>query len=172
MTTIGMHYEVIPGKELDFKNGFNGVLGVMNTMFAAVTQRRKDIAMLRILGFARWQVLFSFLVEALLLSLIGGSLGCALGTLANGCEGFIQNAGLAYTAQTSNADSGRCGQQWNGEAYGGISNPAYGRLTIGRQNSLQLDNLASKQPERPVGVAFRRRSKARGDDFRLLLSVE
>ena len=42
-----------------------GVLGVMNTMFAAVTQRRKDIAMLRILGFARWQVLVSFLIEAL-----------------------------------------------------------------------------------------------------------
>jgi predicted porin len=68
------------------------------------------------------------------------------GTLSNGCEGFIQNAGIAYAAQTSNADSGRCGQQWNGEAYGGLSNPAYGRLTIGRQNSMMLDNLAIYDP--------------------------
>ena len=34
-----------------------GVFGVMNTMFAAISQRTKDIGMLRILGFARWQVL-------------------------------------------------------------------------------------------------------------------
>src|SRR5262249_55644583 len=32
-----------------------GVMGVMNTMFAAVSQRVKDIGVLRILGFARWQ---------------------------------------------------------------------------------------------------------------------
>jgi ABC-type lipoprotein release transport system permease subunit len=76
-----------------------GVLGVMNTMFAAVAQRRKDIAMLRILGFARWQVLLSFLVEALLLSLIGGSLGCMLGSLAHGwtANSLIGNRNMAFT---------------------------------------------------------------------------
>jgi ABC-type lipoprotein release transport system permease subunit len=61
-----------------------GVFGVMNTMFAAVSQRTKDIGVLRILGFARWQVLSSFFLEALLLAFIGGLLGCALGSLANG----------------------------------------------------------------------------------------
>jgi ABC-type lipoprotein release transport system permease subunit len=76
-----------------------GVLGVMNTMFAAVAQRRKDIAMLRILGFARWQVLLSFLVEALLLSLVGGSLGCMLGSLAHGwtANSLIGNRNMAFT---------------------------------------------------------------------------
>jgi heme-degrading monooxygenase HmoA len=39
MTTIGMHYEVIPGKETDFKNGFNGVLGVMKTLAGHVQSR-------------------------------------------------------------------------------------------------------------------------------------
>jgi predicted porin len=68
------------------------------------------------------------------------------GELANGCESFIQNAGVTYTAQTSNADSGRCGQALNGPAYGGISNPLYGTLTVGRQQSLQLDGIAKYDP--------------------------
>ena len=42
-----------------------GVLGVMNTMFAAISQRSKDIGVLRLLGFTRWQVTVSFLLESL-----------------------------------------------------------------------------------------------------------
>jgi putative ABC transport system permease protein len=61
-----------------------GVFGIMNTMFAAVSQRTKDIGVLRILGYARWQVLVSFFLEAMLIAIIGGVLGCALGFLANG----------------------------------------------------------------------------------------
>jgi putative ABC transport system permease protein len=61
-----------------------GVFGVMNTMFAAIRQRTSDIGVLRILGFARWQVLMSFLLEALLIAALGGLLGCAVGYLING----------------------------------------------------------------------------------------
>src|SRR5262249_36343038 len=61
-----------------------GVFGVMNTMFAAISQRINDIAVLRILGFAPWQVLVSFLLESLLIALAGGLLGCAVGSLAGG----------------------------------------------------------------------------------------
>ena len=61
-----------------------GVFGVMNTMFAAISQRIKDIGVLRILGFARWQILVSFFLESLVLALVGGLLGCALGSLADG----------------------------------------------------------------------------------------
>jgi hypothetical protein len=61
-----------------------GVFGVMNTMFAAIRQRTKDIGILRTLGFARWQILISFLVESLLMATLGGLVGCALGYLANG----------------------------------------------------------------------------------------
>ncbi len=61
-----------------------GVFGVMNTMFAAISGRTKDIAMLRIVGFARWQILVSFFLESLAISLFGGLLGCALGFLTNG----------------------------------------------------------------------------------------
>jgi ABC-type lipoprotein release transport system permease subunit len=61
-----------------------GVFGVMNTMFAAISQRIKDIGMLRILGFARWQLLLSFFLETLLIAAVGGLLGLAVGSLANG----------------------------------------------------------------------------------------
>lgn len=61
-----------------------GIFGVMNTMFAAVSQRTADIGVLRILGFSRWQILGSFLLESLLIALVGGAAGCALGSLAHG----------------------------------------------------------------------------------------
>jgi putative ABC transport system permease protein len=63
-----------------------GVFGVMNTMFAAISARTRDIGVLRILGFARWQILMSFFLESLVIALIGGALGCALGSLADGWE--------------------------------------------------------------------------------------
>jgi putative ABC transport system permease protein len=72
-----------------------GALGIMNTMFAAISQRGKDIGVLRILGFTRGQVLMSFLLESLVIALIGGLMGCALGYLANGltATSFVQSSG-------------------------------------------------------------------------------
>ncbi len=61
-----------------------GVFGVMNTMFAAIAQRTKDIGVMRILGFGRWQILISFFLESLLIALAGGLIGVALGSLADG----------------------------------------------------------------------------------------
>jgi cell division protein FtsX len=55
-----------------------GVFGVMNTMFAAIAQRASDIGVLRILGFARWQILASFMLESLAIALAGGLVGCTL----------------------------------------------------------------------------------------------
>jgi putative ABC transport system permease protein len=65
---------------------FGGVFGVMNTMFAAVSQRSKDIGVLRILGFSRLHVQASFLLESLVLALAGGALGCALGCIVHGTK--------------------------------------------------------------------------------------
>ncbi len=68
------------------------------------------------------------------------------GQLSDGCSSFLQNAGVNYNQQTSNADSGRCGQMFNGVAYAGVSNSSYGTLTFGRQQSFQLDGLAAYDP--------------------------
>jgi ABC-type lipoprotein release transport system permease subunit len=61
-----------------------GVFGVMNTMFAAISQRTRDIGVLRIMGFAPWQVLVSFFIESLWIALAGGLLGLAIGYLTDG----------------------------------------------------------------------------------------
>jgi ABC-type lipoprotein release transport system permease subunit len=58
-----------------------GVLGVMVTMFAAISQRTKDLGVLRLLGFKRFQILCSFLVESLVIAAIGGVIGLALSYL-------------------------------------------------------------------------------------------
>jgi hypothetical protein len=68
------------------------------------------------------------------------------GKLSDGCSSFIQNAGVAYTQQNSNADSGRCGQAFNGQLYGGLSSKQFGTLTIGRQNSFELDAIGAYDP--------------------------
>ncbi len=56
--------------------------GAMNTMYAAVAARTREIATLRALGFSRISVLTSFVIESLFLALLGGIVGCFLGLLA------------------------------------------------------------------------------------------
>ncbi len=68
------------------------------------------------------------------------------GELDDGCKSVLVNSGIPYAKQTSNSDSARCGQAFNNVAYGGLSSPLYGTLTIGRQFSLQLDTLGTYDP--------------------------
>jgi putative ABC transport system permease protein len=53
--------------------------GGMNTMYSAVAGRRREIGVLRALGFGRPAVLFAFLAESLAICLVGGILGIVLG---------------------------------------------------------------------------------------------
>jgi putative ABC transport system permease protein len=50
----------------------------MNTMYAAVARRSAEIGTLRVLGFSRGGILLSFFIESLVISLIGGVIGCLL----------------------------------------------------------------------------------------------
>ena len=50
----------------------------MNTMYAAVARRSKEIGTLRILGFTRGSILLSFFLESVFLALLGGVLACFL----------------------------------------------------------------------------------------------
>jgi len=63
----------------------------MNTMYAAVARRAKEIGTLRVLGFSRGSILFSFLIESLLLAFIGGVLGCLLALPINGVTTGVGN---------------------------------------------------------------------------------
>ena len=57
------------------------MIGAMITMYAAVANRTVEIGTLRALGFPRRSILFAFLFEALLLSLVGGAAGLLLASL-------------------------------------------------------------------------------------------
>jgi putative ABC transport system permease protein len=70
--------------------GLGGVLGVMVTMFSAIAQRTREIGVLRILGFGRLQILLSFFLEALVLAVVGGVVGCALGSIVDGWSATSQ----------------------------------------------------------------------------------
>jgi len=56
----------------------------MNTMYAAVGARTREIGTLRVLGFRRRDIYTSILIESMLLSLLGGALGCLLALPMNG----------------------------------------------------------------------------------------
>lgn len=56
--------------------GIGAIFGALNTMYSAVAERSREIATLRALGFGAGSVVASFMVEALLISFIGGLLGC------------------------------------------------------------------------------------------------
>lgn len=51
------------------------MIGAMITMYAAVSQRRREVGTLRALGFSRASILISFVIEAVLLALAGGLFG-------------------------------------------------------------------------------------------------
>ena len=64
--------------------GVGSAFAAMNTMYAAVARRSREIGTLRVLGFSRGSILFSFFVESVLLALVGGVLGCLLVLPLNG----------------------------------------------------------------------------------------
>jgi putative ABC transport system permease protein len=64
----------------------------MNTMYAAVAYRSREIATLRIIGFSRSSILTSFVIEALLLSLLGAIVGIVLILPFNGMSTGIGNS--------------------------------------------------------------------------------
>jgi len=60
------------------------VFGAINTMYAAVGARTREIATLQILGFSPLSVMVSLMIESVLLALLGGVLGCLLALPING----------------------------------------------------------------------------------------
>jgi putative ABC transport system permease protein len=63
----------------------------MNTMYTAVARRNREIGVLQMLGFSRSSILVSFVVESLLLSLLGGVIGVLLVLPLNGLNSRIGN---------------------------------------------------------------------------------
>jgi putative ABC transport system permease protein len=75
--------------------GIGAVFGAMNTMYAIVAARTREIGTLRALGFSRWSVLWSFVIESTLLALVGGMAGCLLALPVNGLSSAAGGANFA-----------------------------------------------------------------------------
>ena len=60
------------------------VFGAMNTMYAAVGSRTREIATLLVLGFSPFAIMVSFVFESVFLALIGGLIGCLIALPING----------------------------------------------------------------------------------------
>jgi putative ABC transport system permease protein len=73
---------------------------VMNTMYAAVARRSREIGILRVLGFRPRSILLSFLIESVVLALAGGLVGCLLALpihgLTTGTMNFTTFSEIAF----------------------------------------------------------------------------
>ena len=103
-------------KPIQFLAYFVGILmaigasfGAMNTMYAQVSARIREIATLRALGFPRRSILLSFMLEAFALGLLGGALGAILATITvsfiltapTGTQNFNTFAEILFNFQLS-----------------------------------------------------------------------
>src|SRR5205085_7375918 len=64
--------------------GVGALFGAMNTMYAIVAARTREIGTLRALGFSRLSILATFVMESTSLALVGGLLGCLIALSFNG----------------------------------------------------------------------------------------
>jgi putative ABC transport system permease protein len=72
------------GKWLGRAMSIGAIFAAMNTMYAAVAARTREVGTLRVLGYRRRAILSSFLIEGAFLSFLGGLLGCGVSLLWQG----------------------------------------------------------------------------------------
>jgi putative ABC transport system permease protein len=84
---------------------FGAIFGALNTMYSAVAERSREIATMRAIGFGAPSVVISFLIEALLISFVGGLLGCLavlpLNGLTTGAMNWQTFSHLAFAFQVT-----------------------------------------------------------------------
>src|SRR6266481_7924781 len=85
--------------------GIGAAFGGMNTMYAAVARRTREVGVLRTLGFSRGSVMTSFLVESVILAIAGGVAGDLLAIFLGMATGLNQRLMSVGTVVFSSAFS-------------------------------------------------------------------
>jgi len=85
--------------------GIGAVFGALNTMYAAVAERSREIATMRAIGFGAGSIVVSFVFESLLIALAGGVIGCLavlpLNGLTTGTLNWQTFSHLAFAFQVT-----------------------------------------------------------------------
>ena len=95
------------------------VFGALNTMYSAVSERSREIAVLRAIGFGGGAIVLSFFVESLIIALVGGLVGCVAVLPVNGITTGTMNwqtfsaPGLRFPHHAGPAGDGDASSPWS-----------------------------------------------------------
>jgi len=81
-TMTAMPFKILGGI-LGVAMSIGAVFAAMNTMYASVAARTREVGTLRVLGYSRGAVVLSFMIEGTLVAVMGGVLGCGIALLLN-----------------------------------------------------------------------------------------